>query len=111
VEDPLLSNTVDLLKNELEKVRRQNLLLTAKLWKEQDKLIRLQPLVAHLENLDHVAMEDNLVMSQWRKQKNDNQRFHGLIHAAIDLVIKEDRNFCRWKDSRLTMELSYAFSI
>jgi hypothetical protein len=56
-------------------------------------------------------MEDNLVMSQWRKQKNDNQRFHGLIHAAIDLVIKEDRNFCRWKDSRLTMELSYAFSI
>ncbi len=37
-------------------------------------------------------------------------RFHGLIHAAIDLVVQEDRNFCRWKESRLTKELSYAFS-
>jgi hypothetical protein len=110
VQEPSAANTIDSLKNDLAKVVRQNKLLTAKLRKERDKLGRLQPIVAHLENLDHVAMGDSLEMSRWKKRKNDNHRFHGLIHAAIDLVIKEDRNFCRWKDSRLTLELSYAFS-
>ena len=48
--------------------------------------------------------------TRWKKRRNHNQRLHGLIHAAIDLVVKDDRNFCRWKETRLTMELSYAFS-
>jgi hypothetical protein len=48
--------------------------------------------------------------SRFVKRQNDNKRFHGLIHAAIVLIIKEDRNFCRWKESRLTRELSYSFS-
>jgi hypothetical protein len=109
--DPSVNLQLEGLKTALEKCQAKNSLLVAKLRKERVKFGRLQSIVSHLEDLDHIAMdeppEDG---SRWKKRKTSNVRFHGLIHAAIDLVVQEDRNFCRWKESCLTKELSFAFS-
>jgi hypothetical protein len=78
-------------------------LLEVKLGRERNKIRLLQPIVSRLEDLDNIAMDGPFTTTtQYAKQKNGNQQFHGLIHAAIDLVIKEDRKFSRWKESGLT---------
>jgi hypothetical protein len=94
------NSQIDLLEKELLKYKRQTQLLVVKLRRERHKVRRLQPIVSRLVDLDNIAMDGPIpTSSRWKKRKNDNHRFHGLIHAVINLVIQEDHNFCRWKES------------
>jgi hypothetical protein len=80
---------IESLKTELENYKRRNVLLDAKLRKEQNKVKRLQPIVSRLEDLDHIAMDGPLENStRWKKRKNLNKRFHVLDLEARSWVEK-----------------------